>query len=71
MSYNLQIHALLEDRCSRAGRDWSIERAASLPVEKKGRLFHLGLQIGPIFITIGSKMASESNLFIQFVKETS
>lgn len=68
MSYNLQIHALLEDRASRAGRDWSIERAPALPVEKSDRRLHLGLPIGTIFITIGSKVAGEVSLFIQFVK---
>jgi hypothetical protein len=68
MFQNLQIHALLEDRFGRAGRDWSLERAAALPVEKSGHHFYLGLPIGTIFITIGSKVAGEASLSIQFVK---
>lgn len=68
MFHNLQIHALLEDRLSRAGRDWSIERAPALPVEKSGQRFYLGLPIGTIFITIGSKVVGEASLFIRFFK---
>lgn len=69
MSYNPEIHALLEERASRAGAEWNIERAPALPAPEANFRIQLNLQMGPIFITIGSKMANEACSPTQFVKE--
>lgn len=70
MLNNLQIHALLKERVRRAGPDWSIERAQSLPTGPSNFRIHLDLQMGPIFITIGDKIANETRSHTQFAKET-
>jgi hypothetical protein len=55
MFNTLQIHAMLEERFKRGGPEWSLERATSLSAPAPKFRFHLDLQIGPIFITIGNK----------------
>ncbi len=60
MLHNLQIHTLLEERVRRSGPDWSIERAPALPSAAPLFRLHLDLQLGPIFITIGDKIVTET-----------
>lgn len=65
---NLQIHALLEERTH---DHWTIERAPAWPLSRSVFRLHLDLQIGPIFITIGDRMAGSKNpgSQIQFAKD--
>jgi hypothetical protein len=51
----LQLHALAEERIRRGGPEWNLEHATALSVSDSKFHFFLDLQIGPIFITIGSK----------------
>ncbi|HAE59108.1 MAG TPA: hypothetical protein DCG54_06265 [Anaerolineae bacterium] len=60
MTHNLEIHTVLEERVRRAGPDWSIERAPALPNAAPLFRLHLDLQLGPIFITIGDKIVTET-----------
>jgi len=56
MFSTIQIHAMLEERIRRGGPEWSLERATNLSAPKFR--FYLDLQIGPVFITIGNKIAN-------------
>ncbi|MDX9990783.1 MAG: hypothetical protein RBS68_01925 [Anaerolineales bacterium] len=58
MTHTPQIYVLLEERARHAAPDWSIERAPALPAGFARFRLHLDLQLGPIFITIGEKIAS-------------